>query len=109
ALSGPKITCAGPTTGSPMQRPRVRAREITIGDDAGECGNRRIGTACSAHLRNSRGNRMQMVPPIGDDNRLVAAIGYMPGSKSQWDASGTADKDDRLGLSDLCARLADCQ
>ena len=36
---------------------------ITISDDAGECGNRRIGEACSAHLRNSRTDRMHMVSP----------------------------------------------
>src|SRR5215475_15215959 len=37
--------------------------QITISDDAGECGNRRIGKACSAHLRNSRTDRMHMVSP----------------------------------------------
>ena len=40
------------------------------------------------------------LPKSGDDNRLVAAIGYMPHTKSQWDASGAADKDNRLRLSD---------
>jgi len=44
--------------------PTARALDqITIGDDAGECGNRRIGKACSAHLRNSRTDRMHMVSP----------------------------------------------
>ena len=37
--------------------------QITVSDEAGECGNRLIGTACSRHLRNSRTNRMHMVPP----------------------------------------------
>jgi len=40
------------------------------------------------------------LPLSGDDNRLVAAIGYMPHTKSQRDASGGADKHDRLRLSD---------
>jgi hypothetical protein len=35
--------------------------EITISDQAAECGNRLIGNACSAHLRNSRTNRKPMV------------------------------------------------
>jgi hypothetical protein len=53
----------------------------------------------SALLRNSRTNRMH-IPKSGNDNRLVAAIGYMPHTKSQWDASGAADKDNRQRLSD---------
>src|SRR5215471_3517736 len=40
------------------------------------------------------------LPQCGDDNRLVAAIGYMPHTKLQRDASGGADKHDRLRLSD---------
>ena len=77
--------------------------EISISDDAGECGNHLIGTACSAHLRNSRTNRMHGLPQIGDDNRIVVAIGYMPHTKSLRDASDAADKHDRLRPSDpLC-------
>ena len=40
------------------------------------------------------------LPQCGDDDRLVAAIGYMPHTKLQRDASGGADKHDRLRLSD---------
>jgi hypothetical protein len=61
--------------------------EITISDDASECGNHLIGTACSAHLRNSSTNRMHMVSPkLGVTTGLVAAIGYMSHTKSQRDA-----------------------
>ena len=38
--------------------------EITISDEAGECGNR-LGTVCSAHLRNSWTNTMHIPPKWG--------------------------------------------
>jgi len=43
------------------QRLQSALGEITIGDQAGECGNRLIGKASSAHLRNSRTNRKPMI------------------------------------------------
>ena len=70
--------------------------KMTISDEAVECGNRLIGTGCSAHLCNSPTNRMHMVSPkVGMTTGLWLLIGYMPNTKPQWDASGAVDKHDR--------------
>ena len=75
--------------------------EMTISDEAVECGNRLIGTGCSAHLCNSPTNRMHMVSPkVGMTTGLWLPSATCPITKSQRDASGAADKDDRLRLSD---------
>jgi hypothetical protein len=68
--------------------------EITISDEAGEC-----ATVPSAKpVRRTCAKAGLTVCNVV--NRLVAAIGYMPHTKSQRHVSSATDKHDRLRLSD---------
>ena len=82
------------------QRCESALGEITISDEAGECGNRLIGTACSAHLRNSWTNRMHMLSPKIGDEQPACGCHRLHAPYQSWDASGAADRDDRLRVSD---------
>src|SRR5215831_10532212 len=69
--------------------------EITISDEAGECGNRLIGTACRRTCAAAGLTLCTWSPPkLGMTTGLWLPSATCPITKSQRDAAGAADKDE---------------